>query len=90
MENSQDSLERRCPRLGGDVTFGYCRTTSDGGQPCWKLLDCWWEHFDVLAYVRSEYSEAAVKKLMAARPKPKITSLMELIEAAKKRTGQTE
>ena len=88
MKPSPDKLQRRCPRLGGPVSFYYCRTTGEEALPCWKLLDCWWEQFDVLGYVRTEYSQETVDKLIDARPKPKVTSLIELIAAAKKRSGQ--
>ena len=33
-----DRLERRCPRLGGPITFGYCRAAEDNGNPCFKVL----------------------------------------------------
>lgn len=88
MKSPRDNLERRCPRLGGPVTFYYCRTTGEESLPCWKLLDCWWEQFDVLAYVSAAYPPDTVEKLIRARPKPKVTSLIELIAAAKKRSGQ--
>ena len=87
MEDHFDPLERRCPRLGGPVTFAYCKGCGDQNQPCWKIIDCWWEHFDVVTYLRENLPAEAFQKLMDARPKPKLASLVEMIEAAKKRTG---
>lgn len=76
-------LSRRCPRLGGPVTFGYCM----GGEPtglCMHVVDCWWETFDVVAYLRDHLPADRFDELMRARPKPKIAALVELIEKARK------
>jgi hypothetical protein len=87
MDHSKDQLIRRCPRLGGPVSFQYCRACSDDGLPCWKTFDCWWEYFDVVAYLKKNLSEENFNRLAGKEPKPKITSLIELIEQAKKRAA---
>lgn len=79
-----DGLERRCPRLGGSVSFAYCRTIGEGETSCcFKILDCWWERFDVAGYLRGRYSDAAVEKLHGAKPKPKVETLLDLIQQVK-------
>jgi len=83
--DDKDSLERRCPRLGGPVPFSYCRTTGEGGMPCFKIMDCWWETFDVRTYLENNLSEAAFKSLTEAKPPDKIASILDLIERAKQR-----
>ena len=80
-----DERQRRCPRLGGPVTFAYCRTCEENRQPCFKVMDCWWEIFDITAYVEENYPEDVCQKLSQARPQPKVNQLLELIEAAKRR-----
>jgi hypothetical protein len=87
MKNTQGSLVRRCPRLGNSVPFDYCEVCGDDQQPCFKILDCWWEHFDVVQYLKDNLTENQFNHLMAARPKPKVTSLIELIEQARKRNS---
>ena len=87
MKNDPDGLVRRCPRLGNPVPFDYCEVCGDREQPCFKILDCWWEHFDVVQYLRDNLTEEQFANVAAARPKPKITSLVELIEQARNRTG---
>jgi hypothetical protein len=82
---NRDQIERRCPRLGGQVSFGYCRTSSDDHSVCWKILDCWWESFDVVQYLQNSLPEKQFNQLAHAKPRPKIVSLVELIEQAKKR-----
>ena len=87
MSHKQDSLVRRCPRLGNPVPFNYCEICDDDQQPCFKILDCWWEHFDVVQYLKDNLSEDQFNRLTEARPKPKVTSLIELIEQARKRNS---
>ena len=86
MDESRDQHERRCPRLGGPVTFNYCRQYGGDRLPCWKALDCWWEVFDIAAFLRGQLSAAEFEDFQRARPKPKVTSLVELINQAKRRT----
>jgi hypothetical protein len=87
MSDQQDSLVRRCPRLGNLVPFNYCEICGDDQQPCFKILDCWWEHFDVVQYLKDNLSEDQFNRLTQARPTPKVTSLIELIEQARKRNS---
>ncbi|MGD8292144.1 MAG: hypothetical protein PVF37_10595 [Desulfobacterales bacterium] len=85
MKNKESSLMRRCPRLGNPVPFDYCEICGDDQQPCFKILDCWWEYFDVVQYLKENLTEDQFNQLVQARPKPKITSLIELIEQARER-----
>lgn len=78
-----DDLLIRCPRLGSNVGFGYCRNCGDGQSPCFKAFDCWWETFDVVAYFKERLSEEEFERLVHLRPKPKVSSLLELIEQAR-------
>ncbi|OEU66313.1 MAG: hypothetical protein BBJ57_11435 [Desulfobacterales bacterium PC51MH44] len=87
MVTSKDHLEQRCPRLGGPVSFHYCRTCGDDSSACWKIFDCWWECFDVVGYLQKYLPEDKFNILVNAKPKPKMLSLMELIEQAKKRAS---
>ncbi|MDI6686670.1 MAG: hypothetical protein QME06_00440 [Desulfobacterales bacterium] len=88
MDNGKDNLECRCPRLGSSVSFQYCRAHGDDMLlPCWKIFDCWWEHFDVSAFLKKNMSEDDFVRLVNAKPKPKVSSLIELIERAKKKNS---
>ena len=53
------------------------------GAYCFKVLDCWWEIFDVAAHLRDTLSAEALAELTAKRPKPKVMGLVEMIAAAK-------
>ncbi len=81
-----DGLERRCPRLGGEVNFGYCQTCGENRIPCFKIFDCWWERFDVVAYLKAHLSPKAFESLSkSTRPPDKVASLVDLIQQAQKR-----
>jgi len=79
----KDDLEIRCPRLGGPVPFTYCEKTGRNGQPCFKVMDCWWQHFDVVDYLKKHLPAEALAELLDQRPRPKLTGILELIERAR-------
>ena len=81
-------LERRCPRLGGPVAFGYCRIAAENRTPCFKVFDCWWERFDVVDYFQCRLTADAFNRLRNARPQEKTASLMDLIRQARERTSE--
>lgn len=84
MNANEDGIKRRCPRLGGPVSFLYCRDSAGEDLPCWKIFECWWEHFDVTSYMKAYLPEEKFNRLVEAKPKPKMLSLVELIEQAQK------
>jgi hypothetical protein len=77
----------RCPRLGHQIYFSYCRA-ENSGLPCFKVLDCWSGHFLVEEYLKSELAPEDWEKVLDR--KPKMLSLVELIEQAKKRKKEAE
>lgn len=83
-----DGMQRRCPRLGGPVSFGYCRIGGDQKGPCFRVFDCWWERFDVVGYFQQRLPKEAFEKLRCTTPPSKVASLVDLIQQAQKRTQQ--
>ncbi len=77
-------LERRCPRLGGPVPFGYCRSSEASSHPCPQVFDCWWDRFDVVGHLRAILTEAVFNALGAREPQPKVNRILDLIEMARK------
>jgi hypothetical protein len=71
--------------LGGAVPFSYCRFAEADRLPCFKIVDCWWETFDVVRYLKDHLAEDDFRRLMHARPRPKIASLVELADRARER-----
>ena len=56
------------------------------GLPCFKALDCWHIHFQVVEYLQQELSQAEWKDAFVKPPTPKVLSLAELIDKAQKLT----
>ena len=84
-----DEFEIRCPRLGHPICFSYCRS-ENRGLPCFKALDCWFEHFQVEAFFQGELTPEEWERIFSGPPKSKMLSLVELIEEAKKRKKEEE
>ncbi len=81
-EPPSDKVEIRCPRLGHQISFSYCRNESRE-LPCFKTLDCWYSHFDVHTFFKTQLSGDEFEKAFQKKTKPKVASLFELIEQAK-------
>ena len=78
-----EELEIRCPRLGGTVPFRYCMAP---GEPavCFKILDCWWEVFDVASYVKEHLPDEDLCRLLESRDRPnRMNTILELVEKFK-------
>jgi hypothetical protein len=82
-----DSFQIRCPRLGQQIHFSYCRQENTG-LPCFKTLDCWYIYFHVVEYLKKELSAAEWEESFDKPPTPKIISLAELIEKAQKQARE--
>ncbi|RLB85208.1 MAG: hypothetical protein DRH24_02720 [Deltaproteobacteria bacterium] len=80
-----EQLEIRCPKLGNQVTFAYC--LKEGGDiPCPRTIKCWQSFFPVEDYIRKRLTPEDWERCFNQKPKEKILTLVELIEAAKKQT----
>ena len=79
-----DQLELRCSRLGSEVKFSYCRKEA-GGLPCIRIITCWYPFFSVEQYLKETLPDESWNAFIGTMPKDKITTLIELIGAAKKR-----
>jgi len=79
-----EDISIRCPKLGHEITFSYCRSES-GDLPCRKVLDCWYPYFEVEVYFRTRLTEEEWREIFESPPKPKMLTLLELIDLAKKR-----
>jgi len=83
---SFDDLEIRCPRLGHEVRFAYCRNEA-GELPCFRVLLCWESLIPVAALLQKQMTPEAWERFCQQESRDKVSSLIELIEAAKKRGG---
>jgi hypothetical protein len=78
-----DGRTRYCPRLGHAVPFGYCRKPGSDTL-CRNIVGCWESHLDIHGFLETHAAEEEIRALRAD-PKPKMTSLLELIQQAKVR-----
>ena len=80
---SPEKLETRCPRLGGTVPFRYCLAPGEP-TPCFKILDCWWETFDVVSYLKERLPEETFDRLSKGLDKPnRLNAILEMVERLK-------
>lgn len=84
-----DSFQIRCPRLGQQISFSYCRK-ENLGLPCFKTLDCWHIYFRVVEYLQGELSDTQWQEAFEKPPTPKLVSLAELIEKARKKGAENK
>jgi len=77
-----DKCETYCRMLGHSVPFKYCRKVKEGA-PCYKIMDCWFEKIPIEEYLNECYTDEE-KKIAFTPPKPKVATLIDLIEKAKK------
>ncbi len=83
-EGEIDKKKLRCPKLGGEVPFFYCRTVQDG-MPCERIMVCWELFFDIEAYLREHYTPVEIERFLHPTPQDKMTTLIQIIEQAKKK-----
>jgi len=78
-----DDLVIRCPRVGGDVNFLYCRSENNM-LPCGWIVGCWQNKIDINRFLEEHYSGDELARIFAL-PKPRVESLLKMIEKAKER-----
>lgn len=86
MNTAHDKRARRCPRLGHQVEFVYCRA-EDGGRLCGRILDCWWEQFDVRAFLEAQAPDELAALPADRVPAAKVATIADLIKQAQVRAA---
>jgi hypothetical protein len=76
-----------CRRLGHWLTFNYCRKENKG-LPCGKILDCWFGRIEIKEFLKENYKEEEISYIFEP-PKSKLSSIIEIVEEAKKRSEET-
>ena len=74
----------RCPRLGHQIYFEYCRR-ENMGQPCFKVLDCWFTYFKVDEFLKQDLGEQGLLDFLTKSGQPKMVALAEMIAEAQKK-----
>ena len=79
-----DHVEVRCPKLGGEVTFGYCRLLQDG-LPCRRALVCFEFKFPVDIYFQQVLKEETYTRIFTSVPENRVERLMNTVAQASQR-----
>jgi hypothetical protein len=77
-----DDKTIRCPRVGGEVNFRFCRFENNM-LPCRWIVGCWEMRVDMNKFMTDHYSKEEMDRIFTP-PRPKIESLLNLVEDAKK------
>ncbi|MEW6263670.1 MAG: hypothetical protein AB1641_11400 [Thermodesulfobacteriota bacterium] len=72
---SFDLLSTYCLRLGGPVTFGYCRGMADG-RPCGRSLICWERMFPVDQYMSRILTEDEWREVFEATSPGRLETIL--------------
>ncbi|MBW1944684.1 MAG: hypothetical protein JRJ51_17880 [Deltaproteobacteria bacterium] len=78
----EDDYKIRCPKLGHQIAFSYCRV-ENRGSPCFKTLDCWYPHFLVEEFLKEHLTPEEWEKTFEKPTRPKMLTLVELVQQAK-------
>jgi hypothetical protein len=79
-----DHVAVRCPKLGSEVTFGYCRAASSG-LPCERALGCFEQLLPAEAYFRRVLRDETYDACFASPPPDRYGALLSTIAEAKGR-----
>ena len=88
MIEQYDDKRIRCPRVGGEVNFRFCRFENNM-LPCRFIVGCWQGQMDIEAFVQEHYSEEELDRIFTP-PKPKIESLVGLMEKVHKEQEEAD
>ncbi|MDD5711498.1 MAG: hypothetical protein PHY31_01935 [Smithellaceae bacterium] len=86
MEKKDDyqKMITRCPKLGHELEFSYC-LKEEGDLPCPRIVKCWQDYLPIEEYLKEFFSPEDWERFQKREPKDKMTTLLELIDLAKKR-----
>jgi hypothetical protein len=83
MIEEYDALIIRCPQLGGEIPFKYCRTVNED-LPCRRIVVCWEFRIEISKFLGEHYPLDQIQRALAPPTKTKLDTILDLIEKAKK------
>jgi len=83
MIEEHDALIMRCPQLGGEVPFRFCRIVNED-LPCRRIIICWEFRIEIPKFLGENYSFDQIQRALAPPTKTRIETILELVEKAKK------
>ena len=88
MIEQHDDKTIRCPRVGGEVNFRFCRYENNM-LPCRFIAGCWQGQMDIEALLKEHYTEEELDRIFTP-PKPKIESLAGLMEKVQREKQEAD
>lgn len=82
-----DHIEVRCPQLGHQINFGYCRQRTEG-LPCTRAIDCFYLKFPVQKYFRLVLKKETFRRLFIDSQTPRLDKLFQTVDTARKTAGE--
>ncbi len=80
-----DSYEKRCPILGHQIQFSYCRQ-SEEEKPCSRILSCWSNSLPIHTYISKFFGPDDIQRLKII-PKNKMYTIIDLINKIKEKSS---
>ncbi len=80
MKEQYDEKQGYCRMLGHTLSFRYCRVMHTG-LPCHNILNCWFERFDIEAFVGENYSTEELLDIFTP-PRKKMETIVEVVNQA--------
>ena len=77
------TLPTHCPRLGGTITLSYCLAPAQEA-PCERILDCWWQVFDIHTFLKENVSEELLSRIGKPPREDRLSLILRTIETLKK------
>ena len=81
-----DHVTVRCPKLGSEVSFGYCRVVSSG-LPCERALGCFAGRLPVEEYFRRVLREETYERCFCSPPADRYGGLLAAVDRARRGGG---
>lgn len=80
--NRYDKVEIRCPKLGCEITFAYCKQ-EQGDLPCARTIGCWKPYFPVEEYLKEILSDVDKERFHNARSQGRMATIFETVDRIK-------
>ena len=81
-----DQIETRCPRLGHQVNFGYCRQV-DSGLPCSRAIDCFYLKLPAEHYFRLVLREETFQRIFLEPGPDRYQGFLQVLDRATRSQG---
>ena len=89
MLEEHDALIIRCPQLGGEIPFRYCRTLNEN-LPCRRIVVCWEFRVEISKFLGGHYSVDQIQCALAPPTQTRLDTILEIIEKAKETKEEGE